>query len=75
MQRMDIVASRYKIMIADLSRRVPLIVRETENGHFITIRTQYGVSVATLSREIALEAGLIQAAPRVSETEGPNVDR
>jgi hypothetical protein len=69
------IATQYRLMIVDLSRRVPLIVRETENGHFITIRTKYGVSVATLSREIALEAGLIQAASCVPRTEGPNVDR
>ncbi|MDB5788231.1 hypothetical protein [Caballeronia mineralivorans] len=48
------IATRYRIMIADLSRGVPLVVRETENDHFVTIRTKYSVSVATLSREIAL---------------------
>ncbi|MFM0360433.1 hypothetical protein [Paraburkholderia sediminicola] len=53
---MDI--NQYKTLIADLSRRVPLIVKETENGHFITVRTKYGVPVATLSREVALEAGI-----------------
>jgi hypothetical protein len=56
--------SQYKTLIADRSRRVPLIVKETENGHFITIRTKYGVPVATLSRKAALEAGpLACAAP------------
>jgi hypothetical protein len=69
------IATRYRTMLADLSRRVPLIVRETENGRFITIRTKYGVSVATLSREIALAAGLIEDASCVPRTEGPKVER
>ncbi|NPT61209.1 hypothetical protein [Paraburkholderia elongata] len=69
---MDI--SQYKTLIADLSRRVPLIVKETENGHFITIRTKHGVPIATLSRTVALEAGLVQTAPLMCEPEDQNAD-
>ncbi|AXE96113.1 hypothetical protein [Paraburkholderia terricola] len=66
--------SQYKALIADLSRRVPLIVKEIPNGHFIMILTKHGVPVATLSRKVAIEAGPIRTVPLMCEPEDQNAD-
>lgn len=55
---MGSVASRYHTMLADLSRRVPLVCTESWDGKYVHIGTKGGVSVATLSRAIAIEAGI-----------------
>ncbi|RQP98065.1 hypothetical protein [Burkholderia stagnalis] len=56
---MENVASRVRLMIAELvSHRVPLVYRESINGRFVSITTGSGVPVLTLSREVAVEAGI-----------------
>ncbi len=60
---MENVARRYRLVIAELhARRVPLICRESANGRYVQIITGTGISVATLSRDIAIEAGIIRRA-------------
>ena len=56
---MNDVASRCRRMIAELvSRRMPLIYRESINGHFVSITTGSGVHVLTVSREVARSIGI-----------------
>ncbi|MBF4014835.1 hypothetical protein ISI02_24630 [Burkholderia pseudomallei] len=46
-------------MIAELiSQRVPLIDRESINGHFVSITTGSGFHVLTVSREVARSIGI-----------------
>ena len=56
---MNDVVTRYRRMIAELiSQRVPLIYRESINGHFVSITTGSGVHVLTVSREVARSIGI-----------------
>ena len=52
------VADRYRIMLAELSQRVRLAYLETADGHYVRIVTGAGIPVATLSRSVAIEAGI-----------------
>jgi hypothetical protein len=69
------IASQYKIMIVHLSRGVPLIVMETENGHFTFARYRAtGQSAAEETEEsqmsrrksrikVRLRAGCVSVSP------------
>ncbi|WP_317736714.1 hypothetical protein [Burkholderia pseudomallei] len=45
-------------MLADLSRRVPLVCTQSWDGKYVHIVTKGSVSVAALSRGVAIEAGI-----------------
>ena len=77
--RMENVASRYRRVIEELlSRRVPLVYRESINGELISIVSATGVPVLTLSRAIAVEAGImppgISAEPTLMRYQPQSID-
>ncbi|KGC58669.1 hypothetical protein [Burkholderia pseudomallei] len=56
---MDDLAIRYRAMLAELSQRgVRLVYRESINSRYVSITTGSGVSVLTVSRKVAIEAGI-----------------
>lgn len=55
---MHSVADRYKAMLADLSQRVRFVCLETADGRYMRVMTATGIAVLTLSRTMAIEAGI-----------------
>lgn len=56
---MNDLSVRCRRVIAELvSRRVPLVYLESINGHFVSIVTVSGAAVLTLSRTMAIRAGI-----------------
>lgn len=55
------VASRYAHVLADLAKvGVSVTVTENRDGRLVSVSTAHGVHVFTVSREVALEVGLLE---------------
>jgi hypothetical protein len=63
---------RYRHMLSDfIAQRMPLVCRESANGRYLSIATDSGIQVLTVSRNVAIEAGIYPRTPSETGTRHP----